>query len=31
VGLFVWFWPVLSWGVISDTRYELILWFPGWR
>ena len=31
VGLFIWFWPVLSWGVISDTRYELILWFPGWR
>ena len=31
VGLFVWFWPVLSWGVISDTRWKLILWFPGWR
>jgi dolichyl-phosphate-mannose--protein O-mannosyl transferase len=31
VGLFMWFWPVLSWGVISDTRYQLILWFPGWR
>jgi dolichyl-phosphate-mannose-protein mannosyltransferase len=31
VGLFIWFWPVLSWGLISDTRYKLILWFPGWR
>jgi dolichyl-phosphate-mannose--protein O-mannosyl transferase len=31
VGLFVWFWPVLTWMQISDTRYELILWFPGWR
>jgi dolichyl-phosphate-mannose-protein mannosyltransferase len=31
VGLFVWFWPVLSWGLISDTRWKLILWFPGWR
>ena len=31
VGLFVWFWPVLSWGLISDTRWKMILWFPGWR
>jgi dolichyl-phosphate-mannose--protein O-mannosyl transferase len=31
VGLFVWFWPVLTWMEISDTRSELILWFPGWR
>jgi dolichyl-phosphate-mannose-protein mannosyltransferase len=31
VGLFVWFWPVLSWQLISDERFKLIVWFPGWR
>ena len=31
VGLFVWFWPVLTWMEISDAHLELILWFPGWR
>jgi dolichyl-phosphate-mannose-protein mannosyltransferase len=31
VSLFIWFWPVLTWMEISDTRYNMILWFPGWR
>jgi dolichyl-phosphate-mannose--protein O-mannosyl transferase len=30
VGLFVWFWPVLTWMRISDARFHLIVWFPGW-
>ena len=29
-GLFIWFWPVLSWQLISDERFKLIVWFPGW-
>jgi dolichyl-phosphate-mannose-protein mannosyltransferase len=31
VALFVWFWPVLTWMEISDERFRLISWFPGWR
>jgi dolichyl-phosphate-mannose-protein mannosyltransferase len=31
VALFVWFWPVLSWMLISDERFKLIVWFPGWN
>jgi dolichyl-phosphate-mannose-protein mannosyltransferase len=31
VGLFIWFWPVLTWMEISDAHLKLILWFPGWR
>jgi dolichyl-phosphate-mannose--protein O-mannosyl transferase len=31
VALFVWFWPVLTRMLISDERFKLIVWFPGWR
>jgi len=31
VGLFIWFWPVLTWMEISDTHQKLIVWFPGWN
>jgi dolichyl-phosphate-mannose-protein mannosyltransferase len=31
VGLFVWFWPVLTWTKISDAHQKLIVWFPGWN
>jgi dolichyl-phosphate-mannose-protein mannosyltransferase len=31
VGLFAWFWPVLTWMKISDEHFRLIVWFPGWR
>jgi dolichyl-phosphate-mannose-protein mannosyltransferase len=31
VGLFVWFWPVLTWMKISDAHQKLIVWFPGWN
>jgi dolichyl-phosphate-mannose-protein mannosyltransferase len=31
VGLFIWFWPVLTWQLISDERFKLIVWFPGWQ
>ena len=31
VALFLWFWPVLSWQLISDERFKLIVWFPGWQ
>jgi len=31
VGLFLWFWPVLTWQLISDERFKLIVWFPGWQ
>jgi dolichyl-phosphate-mannose--protein O-mannosyl transferase len=30
VGLFVWFWPILTAGQISDLRYPTIVWFPNW-
>jgi dolichyl-phosphate-mannose-protein mannosyltransferase len=30
VGLFLWFWPVLTAGQISDTHWRFIVWFPGW-
>ncbi len=31
VGLFAWFWPVLTWMTISDAHHRLIVWFPGWN
>ena len=31
VALFIWFWPVLTWMLISDERFKLIVWFPGWQ
>jgi dolichyl-phosphate-mannose-protein mannosyltransferase len=31
VALFIWFWPVLTWMPISDERFKLIVWFPGWQ
>jgi dolichyl-phosphate-mannose-protein mannosyltransferase len=31
VGLFIWFWPVLTWMKISDAHQKLIVWFPGWN
>jgi dolichyl-phosphate-mannose-protein mannosyltransferase len=31
VGLFFWFWPVLTWMRISDAHQKLIVWFPGWN
>ncbi len=30
VGMFVWFYPVLTAGQISDTMWKLRVWFPGW-
>jgi len=30
VALFVWFWPVLSAGRISDTHWRAIVWFEVW-
>lgn len=30
VGLFVWFWPVLTGGALSDEAFRLRAWFPGW-
>ena len=30
VAMFVWFWPVLTAGRISDLRWPTIVWFPGW-
>jgi dolichyl-phosphate-mannose--protein O-mannosyl transferase len=30
VGLFVWFWPVLTGGPISNTAFRLRAWFPSW-
>jgi len=31
VGLFFWFWPVLTYQTISDFHHDLIVWFPGWN
>jgi dolichyl-phosphate-mannose-protein mannosyltransferase len=31
VALFLWFWPVLTWQLVSDERFKLIVWFPGWK
>jgi hypothetical protein len=28
--VFIWFWPILTAGLISDLRYPTIVWFPGW-
>jgi dolichyl-phosphate-mannose--protein O-mannosyl transferase len=30
VGVFLWFWPILTAGRISDLRYPTIVWFPNW-
>lgn len=30
VGLFVWFWPVLTGAALSDEAFRLRAWFPGW-
>jgi dolichyl-phosphate-mannose--protein O-mannosyl transferase len=30
VGMFLWFWPVLTAGRISDIRWKTIVWFPRW-
>lgn len=30
LAVFVWFWPVLTAGRISDLRYPTIVWFPNW-
>ena len=30
VGLFVWFWPMLTGGPLSDSAWQLRAWFPGW-
>lgn len=30
VGLFVWFWPVLTGSTLSDEAFRLRAWFPGW-
>lgn len=30
VAMFIWFWPVLTAGRISDLRWPTIVWFPGW-
>lgn len=30
VGLFLWFWPVLTGGRISDLRWHTIVWFVNW-
>jgi dolichyl-phosphate-mannose--protein O-mannosyl transferase len=30
LAVFIWFWPVLTAGRISDLRYPTIVWFPGW-
>lgn len=30
VGLFVWFWPVLTGGSLSDEAFRLRAWFPSW-
>ena len=31
IGLFFWFWPVLTYQTISDFHHKLIVWFPGWN
>jgi dolichyl-phosphate-mannose-protein mannosyltransferase len=31
VGLFFWFWPVLTYQTITDAHQKLIVWFPGWN
>lgn len=30
VGLFVWFWPALTGGSLSDAAFRLRAWFPSW-
>ncbi|HEU4526769.1 MAG TPA: phospholipid carrier-dependent glycosyltransferase [Actinomycetota bacterium] len=30
VGLFVWFWPALTGGPLSDAAFRLRAWFPTW-
>ncbi len=30
VALFVWFWPVLTGGLVTGSEWQLRAWFPGW-
>jgi dolichyl-phosphate-mannose--protein O-mannosyl transferase len=30
VGLFLWFWPVLTGGPLSGYAFSLRAWFPSW-
>ena len=30
VGLFIWFWPVLTGGTLTETMWRARLWFRGW-
>ena len=30
VGLFVWFWPALTGGPLSDAGWSQRAWFPSW-
>jgi dolichyl-phosphate-mannose--protein O-mannosyl transferase len=30
VGLFVWFWPALTGGLLTDEAFRLRAWFPSW-
>ena len=30
VGLFLWMWPILTAGRISDTMWKARVWFRGW-
>jgi dolichyl-phosphate-mannose--protein O-mannosyl transferase len=30
VGLFVWFWPVLTGAPVTDEEWTLRAWFPSW-
>jgi dolichyl-phosphate-mannose-protein mannosyltransferase len=30
VGLFIWFWPVLTGGTLTDAMWRARLWFRGW-
>ncbi len=30
VGLFFWFWPVLTGGPVSNSAFQLRAWFPSW-
>lgn len=28
---FIWLWPILTGGIISDARWQMELWLPSWR
>jgi dolichyl-phosphate-mannose--protein O-mannosyl transferase len=30
VALFIWFWPALTGGPLSDSAWKLRAWFPTW-